>query len=379
MPMKLTSVARVAGAVLLAAVTTLPEAAVADASQSQANGVTPEVMAAMKRDLGLDAEQAKDRLQKQSAATMTQYVAKGVAGSSFAGAWFDAARGKLVVGLTDAAKSAAVRSLGAEPQLVANTADALDATKAVLDRGGRAPSAVTGWYVDHMANAVVVTIKRGTADQSAKSFLDGAKAAGPVKVVESDEVPRLLAAVRGGDAYYINNTSRCSVGFAVSGGFISAGHCGNAGDSVTGVDRSAMGTFERSSFPGRDYSYVKTLSSWASSGTVNHYGGADVAVTGSTEAAIGAAICRSGSTTGWHCGTIDAKNQTVNYAEGSVSGLSRTNVCAEAGDSGGSWISGSQAQGVTSGGSGDCTTGGTTYFQPVNAILSAYRLTLTKG
>jgi streptogrisin C len=99
-------------------------------------------------------------------------------------------------------------------------------------------------------------------------------------------------------------------------------------------------------------------------------------VAGSTEAAVGAAICRSGSTTGWHCGTIGAKNQTVNYAQGSVSGLTRTNVCAEPGDSGGGWMSGQQGQGVTSGGSGNCTSGGTTYFQPVNEILQAFGLTL---
>nr|WP_289017620.1 trypsin-like serine protease [uncultured Aeromicrobium sp.] len=66
----------------------------------------------------------------------------------------------------------------------------------------------------------------------------------------------------------------------------------------------------------------------------------------------------------------------MNYAQGSVYGLIRTSVCAEPGDSGGSAITGNQAQGVTSGGSGNCSSGGTTYFQPVNEILSAYGLTL---
>jgi streptogrisin C len=109
---------------------------------------------------------------------------------------------------------------------------------------------------------------------------------------------------------------------------------------------------------------------------VNRYDGSTIAVKGSQEAPVGAAICRSGSTTGLHCGTVGAKNSTVRYAEGSVSGLTRTNVCAEPGDSGGSWISGDQAQGVTSGGSGNCRSGGTTFFQPVNPILSAFGLRL---
>jgi len=51
-------------------------------------------------------------------------------------------------------------------------------------------------------------------------------------------------------------------------------------------------------------------------------------------------------------------------------------VCAEPGDSGGSWLSANQAQGVTSGGSGNCTSGGTTFYQEINPILAAYGLTL---
>lgn len=102
---------------------------------------------------------------------------------------------------------------------------------------------------------------------------------------------------------------------------------------------------------------------------VNDFNGGAVPVNGSQEAPVGASICRSGSTTGAFCGVIQAKNATVNYPEGTVTGLTQTNVCAEPGDSGGSWISGDQAQGVTSGGAGDCTAGGVTFFQPVNEIL----------
>jgi streptogrisin C len=91
---------------------------------------------------------------------------------------------------------------------------------------------------------------------------------------------------------------------------------------------------------------------------------------------IGASVCRSGRTTGWRCGVIQARNVTVNYAQGAVFGLTQSNACAQAGDSGGAWISGNQAQGVTSGGSGNCTTGGTMFFQPVNEILGAYGLSL---
>ena len=62
-----------------------------------------------------------------------------------------------------------------------------------------------------------------------------------------------------------------------------------------------------------------------------------------------------------------------------MTGLTQTNACAEPGDSGGSWVSGTQAQGVTSGGSGDCTVGGTTFFQPLDEILTVNKLTLITG
>ncbi|MGK5643450.1 S1 family peptidase, partial [Streptomyces sp. URMC 126] len=72
--------------------------------------------------------------------------------------------------------------------------------------------------------------------------------------------------VRGGEAYYINGRSRCSVGFSVTrgtqGGFVTAGHCGRPGDSVTGHNQQPMGSFQGSSFPGNDYAWVAVNSNW---------------------------------------------------------------------------------------------------------------------
>ena len=67
-------------------------------------------------------------------------------------------------------------------------------------------------------------------------------------------------------------------------------------------------------------------------------------------------------------------NATVRYAEGTVTGLIRTTVCAEPGDSGGSLYRGTVAFGLTSGGSGNCTSGGTTFFQPVTEPLGVFGL-----
>ncbi len=99
-------------------------------------------------------------------------------------------------------------------------------------------------------------------------------------------------------------------------------------------------------------------------GNVFFYGGKQNIVD-ATNAYVGESVRRSGSTTGVHGGTVQATNVTVNYSEGTVYGLIQTNVCAEGGDSGGPLFDGTHAVGLTSGGSGNCSQGGQTFFQPV--------------
>jgi streptogrisin C len=95
---------------------------------------------------------------------------------------------------------------------------------------------------------------------------------------------------------------------------------------------------------------------------------------------LGDRVCLSGSTSGYHCGRVEALGETVNYGDGNVvNGLTRTSVCAEAGDSGGPFMSGNQAQGTLSGGSGGCLLGGESYFQPIQEVLRTYALTLMTG
>ncbi|MGH3758072.1 S1 family peptidase [Actinophytocola sp.] len=336
------------------------------------------VVAAMSRDLGLSEAQARTRLRQESTAIGIGPAAREAAGPAYGGAWFDPQRGRLVVGLTTSDSAAAVRATGAEVAMVEHTQASLDATKAEVDRL-RAPADVAGWQVDPRSGSVVVTVRRGARSSAAVSgFLDAARKAGPVTVAETDHLPRPFAAgTVGGDPYYINGNVRCSIGFSVHGGFVSAGHCGGVGASVTGWDGSAMGSFAGSSFPDNDYSFIRIGHGWWTVPVVLGWGTVpDQLVRGSGEAPVGASICRSGSTTHWHCGTVLAKNETVNYAQGAVHQMTKTSVCAEPGDSGGSFISGDQAQGVTSGGWGNCGSGGQTWFQPVNEILAVYGLSL---
>ena len=95
------------------------------------------------------------------------------------------------------------------------------------------------------------------------------------------------------------------------------------------------------------------------------------------DAFVGEKVTRDGDTTGVHSGTVTALNVTVRYqGGGTVRGMIQTNVCAEGGDSGGPLYDGTKAIGLTSGGSGDCRSGGITFFQPVREAAQAYGVSL---
>ncbi|MCP3099193.1 ricin-type beta-trefoil lectin domain protein [Myxococcus sp. K15C18031901] len=377
LPLFSTATALLAGVVSVQLAPAVVFAAPSDDAASVGE-VSPEVLGAMQRDLGLTESQARRRLAAEAVAVRTEQTLRQDLGASFGGAWMSDEGDRLIVGVTDAAGAAAARRAGAEPRWVLRTERQLDALKSSLDRGAAlAGKDIHGWYVDVMTNTVVVLAKDSAVQNAERFVADSGAADSAVRVLVSNEEPRPLYDTRGGDAYYINGNTRCSIGLPVAGGFVTAGHCGGVGSTTQGHNGAAQGTVRGSSFPTNDYGWVQTNGSWVSQPWVYNYAGANVLVFGSAEAGVNASVCRSGSTTGWRCGVIQAKNVTVNYSVGPVYGLTQTNACAEGGDSGGSWMSGNQAQGVTSGGSGNCSTGGNTFFQPVNPILSVYGLSLT--
>lgn len=255
----------------------------------------------------------------------------------------------------------------------------LRSVKAVLDsRSGHVPDSVTGWYVDPVTNSVVVS---ATDDAAARAFAGGQ---GPVRIEHVTARPRLLSDLHGGDTITTSEGGRCSIGFNATSGntryVITAGHCTKLGGTWSGPDGQPIGPVAKSSFPGHDFGLVEVDSpDWAQTHDVdtdNDY----LAVAGSAPATLGDRVCLSGSTSGYHCGQVEAVGETVNYGNGDVvRGLTKTSVCAEAGDSGGPFMSGNQAQGTLSGGSGGCLLGGESYFQPIQEVLRTYGLTLLTG
>ncbi|MEV0272795.1 alpha-lytic protease prodomain-containing protein [Hamadaea sp. NPDC050747] len=365
----LIAVAAVAAAMVITSAASAGSVAPATVPVAADRGMVEELA----RTLGVSPDQALARLGRQAAFARTEERLRHGLGDRFGGAYLNDDASVLTVAVTSAAEGARVRADGAVPVVVDRSEAQLLAASGRLDgHAASAPRQIPGWYADVRTNRVVVLYRDGGLAAARSWAAASGVPSGSVRFESSVEQPRPLIDVIGGNAYYIGAGTRCSVGFAVTGGFVSAGHCGTTGATTT----QPSGTFAGSSFPGNDYSWVRTAAGNTSRALVNRYPGT-VPVAGSQAAGVGASVCRSGSTTGWHCGTINALNSSVTYSQGTVTGLIRTNVCAEPGDSGGSLIAGDQAQGVTSGGSGDCSSGGTTYFQPVNEILQAYGLTLT--
>ncbi|MEU5529706.1 ricin-type beta-trefoil lectin domain protein [Micromonospora chersina] len=361
-----------------AAAPATPAATRIESSRPGSTGLPPGMADAMRRDLGLTDQQLDVRLRTEAAAALIEHRLRPRLAERYGGSWLSA-DGRLTVAVTDASAADTVRAEGGRPRMVARGLDTLTSVRTALDRRAarhRPPSEVRGWYVDVVANEVVVLVAPGRGHAAGTFVTASGVPASAVRYVPAPDAPRPMYDIRGGDQFVINGNVLCSVGFAVAGGFVTAGHCGGAGSSTLGYNNVSQGTFAGSSFPGNDYAWVRTNGDWTPRPWVNNYAGGNAPVAGSRDAVIGSSVCRSGRTTGWRCGTLLGREETVNYAQGAVYGLSRSNACAEGGDSGGAWLSGDQAQGVTSGGTGNCSTGGTMWFQPVNEILGAYGLSL---
>jgi streptogrisin D len=270
------------------------------------------------------------------------------------------------IGLTTAPATAAPASRPGPAEIAA--------ARTSLERAGRLPG--TAWAVDEASHQLLVSVFDNASPATAATIsATAARSSGAIRVERrSGALTRRLA---GGDAIY-GGGYRCSLGFnVVKGGtyyFLTAGHCGNLASTwyTNSSLTTVAGTRAGSSFPGNDYALVRYTGSVSHPGTVDLYNGTSQDIRTAGNAYVGETVRRSGSTTHVHSGSVQALNATVNYAQGRVYGLIKTNVCAEPGDSGGALFAGTTALGLTSGGSGNCTSGGTTYFQPVTEPLSVY-------
>ncbi|MCX4727492.1 S1 family peptidase [Streptomyces sp. NPDC090052] len=299
-------------------------------------------------------------------------------GADAAGSYYDAKSKHLVVNVVDEAAAQGVRKAGGRARVVQNSMAALTGARKTLADKASLPG--TSWAVDPVSNKIVVTADR-TVSGAKLSKLDSVVKGLGAKAELKRSAGEFKPLIAGGDAIW-GSSARCSLGFnVVKDGqpyFITAGHCTQAvsswSDSQGG---SEIGTNAASDFPGHDYGLVKYTSDTPHPSEVDLYNGKTQPITKAADATVGMAVQRSGSTTQVHGGTVKGLNATVNYGNGDVvNGLIQTDVCAEPGDSGGALFSGDSAIGLTSGGSGDCSAGGETFFQPVPAALAAFGATI---
>lgn len=345
---------------------------------------------ALAKELGISSADAQARLDRETRATSLSQDLLGILGiGRTAGTWIDDG-GRLHVAVVDQLAARVVELSGgvaepvrfSQPELEAIT----DRLATLADRGQA--DGLRSWGIDPRSNQVVVRAETADLGDRAAALLAQQRRTGAVRVEEAAGETVPATGVHGGKPYLVNGQWRCSAGFGATDDdgralMLTAGHCVEGGQSFSYAGAS-LGSRHGVSYPGNDYGAVALASSMTASGLVDMYDGYGVRVQGTRVAPVGSTVCKSGSTTGWTCGTIVSVDNAVNYGNGEVVyGLTRHNACLEYGDSGGATMSGGQAQGVSSGGvmaeSGGRMVCGErvgresiSFFQPIKEVLERY-------
>ncbi|GAA4485390.1 S1 family peptidase [Rhodococcus olei] len=361
-----------------------PALANAEPAPAPATALPQELVTAIQRDLGLSPEEylAKADAGQKLVAFANDLRAKFP--DAFAGAWLDPA-GKPLIGLAagpgvDAARKAAEDAGYTVKDLPRSERTLQDQLAKAQDWISALPQPLAGLVggaaVDVVNNNLVLRVA-DTVDVGGlqlPDFLQGAAVAlspalGSVAPPVADNGGAPADAMFGGDSYAAENAAgafRCSLGFNgtnASGATvnISAGHCdpnrGAPGTSVVfqmpseGVFGPRIGAFERTNLQGHDFSIIRIDDSVAyrfQNNLVRVPGRSPLHITGTADPVVGAPVCKSGLTTGFTCGTVNAVNQRVSVGSRTLENGFSANICALQGDSGGTIVTGDRALGISS-------------------------------
>ncbi|MFD0224189.1 S1 family peptidase [Streptomyces hirsutus] len=330
-----------------------------------------------------DAATAPKTLKATDASDLASQLA-GLLGDAFAGSYYDGDKQQLVVNVVPGDNNNVIvqaKKAGATVREVDNSMTELAEGKRTLKTEATIPG--TSWAVDPRTNKILVTADSTVTGEKwdrLESTVRGL-GSGMATIKKSEGTFRTFAS--GGDAIF-SGGARCSLGFNVTAddgapAFLTAGHCAVAADEWSDAQNGQpIATVDQAVFPGEgDFALVRYDDPATEAPSDVDVGGQTVQITEAAEATVGQEVFRMGSTTGLADGQVLGLDATVNYPEGTVTGLIQTDVCAEPGDSGGSMFTqDGLAIGLTSGGSGDCTVGGETFFQPVTTALAAVGATL---
>ncbi|MFF3333986.1 S1 family peptidase [Streptomyces sp. NPDC002888] len=307
-------------------------------------------------------------------------------GDAFAGSYYDSDKQQLVVNVVNGDNNVIVQAkkAGAAVRQVDNSMAELEAGAQTLKTKATIPG--TSWAVDPRTNKILVTADTTVTGNKWDQLESTVQGLGSNMATIKKSAGTFKTFASGGDAIFAGG-ARCSLGFNVTAGdgspaFLTAGHCGVAAEQWSDSEGGQpIATVDQATFPGDgDFALVKYDDPNTQAPSEVNLGDQTVQITQAADATVGSQVFRMGSTTGLADGQVLGLDATVNYPEGTVTGLIQTNVCAEPGDSGGSlFTQDGSAIGLTSGGSGDCTAGGETFFQPVTTALEAVGATLGDG
>lgn len=359
----------------------------------------PAMIEELAESLGVSEQAAVERLDDEAEQQQRlQRLAKD--GVSTDGAFFTES-GRLTVNVPDADAAAEVRDAKLKARVPQRGKAELERITAELDAAAerRAPAGVVSWSADLASDTVTVEVRDADAPGTAAFLKTARKHGEAIRIQTGAERVETQTDVYPGSRMYLGNTgSWCSVGFGATDSsgteyLVTAGHCVEGMPSLQyDGSRFAVGSHTRfhTHQQSVDMGVARVDHGYSIAPYVGTWGNTDnVAVEGSRRAPVGSTVCKSGSTTGWTCGEIERYDVTVNYVDKgdsskttTVSGLGLSTVCTEGGDSGGAYISGNQAQGMTSGGPvgqqcGGVHYEGSSYFQPLDDALSYYDLRLT--
>ncbi|RJQ76019.1 hypothetical protein D5S17_19260 [Pseudonocardiaceae bacterium YIM PH 21723] len=362
-------------------------------SLQNVSAAPPAAVAGVAEALNISEDQARTRLLDQDKA----HRAADSLTVETAGKWIDQRTGKLTVAVTDQAAADQARAQGVEAKLVSRGQSELDRLNSkVRSIVGSGVPGIFGWGTDVEQNIIKVNVNTAASTADTEAALGKITALGSgVQVVKGDSQPRQQSGdLHTGDPWWPGGESNCSVGFVATDSsgakqMLTAGHCTNDVNQPAYGEQGQKNKLGTSNVGGTHSVNAKegdmgvvavTESGWTLNPKVNTWGGPDITVSGSVEAIVGDAVCHSGNTSKWKCGTVKYTHKAVSYGSLVIEDMTWTDACSLGGDSGGGWLVGSKATGLHDGGPSQCVTNpkddDMSIFQPVNEALTKWGLTL---
>jgi streptogrisin C len=306
------------------------------------------VLAQVQSLYGLDAQAAAKRLvaEGKAADTYRRVLSSNLDG--YAGAWFDAQSGTLAVALSRRSGEARVQAMGATVVLVEHSLAELEAAFVRAMASEASSDSFRSAHIDVRSNEVVLGVASSSVDAVRQRLAEDARL---VSVVASEEQLQLTADLKGAEgtrnatwASTYGGTWPCSTGAAHVSGYYTAGHCGEAGNSIETPSSASLGTVADSNYPSNGYTAdiatVSHVSGWTPVPVVEGYSASDITVpakwSGYGPSFLYSTVCRFGQTSGGpYCGSVDAVNQSI-AGFNNVTRVSGS--CSDDGDSGGPFV-----------------------------------------